>query len=287
MSDPAMVTRISIEGNESLELIKTGGGWSLIEPGTTVPQQGQGSEEELLPADAGRIQAFLGILHGMDRLELVSTSRSSWAELGLAEGQAKHVVLYRQDGARLTSLSVGILDGTGNKSYLRLDSGERVYAGPSALASYLSSSRRSWLDLRVWDRGYSPNDVQTLTIRGSLGLPDGTILETDYRLTRSGTAWIADQPGMRLDTQKVEGLLRSILAARAEGYQEADRQLRPVLSISAILGDGSTLDLGILHGPTDERYTALSSRRPKPVILSAWTIRDLVRPLGTLLIPTP
>jgi hypothetical protein len=215
----------------------------------------------------------------------VAMGRSSWADLGLTEGQANRVVLYGQDGSRLASLSVGVYDPTGKKSFLRLDPAETVYAGPSSLASYLSGGRRSWLDLRIWDRVYSPGDIQSLVLSGGLDLPDGTRIETDYRLTRSGSTWIADQPGMQLDTQKVDGMLRSILAARSEGYLQTIDHGLLVLNISLVLGDGSSLALGIRDGGMDERFAAVSSRRARPLILSSWTIRDAVRPLTALLVP--
>lgn len=287
LADIEAVARISLEGTETLELARSGTGWVVMETGISLPAGSSPPPEMSLPAEAARIRAFLGVLKGMDRLEIVAAGRSSWADLGLAEGQARRVVLYDQHGSQLALLSVGNYDPTGGSSFLRLDSAETVYAGPASLASYLSGGRRSWLDLRIWDRPYAPEDVQSVVLRGGLDLPDGSRLEADYRLTRSGSAWVAAQPGMQLDAQKVDSLVRSILSARSEAYLQADSMGLPALSISLVLGDGSSLELGIRAGGSEERFAAFSSRRARPFALSAWTIREIVRPLRELLVHVP
>ena len=287
LPDSETVARISIEGVEALELVKSGTTWVLMEPGSISTSIPSNPSEASLPAEAARVRAFLGILSGIDRLETVASGRSSWGALGLDDGQANRLVLYDQNGTRLVALSVGTYDPTGSSSYLRIDPSETVYAGPSSLASYLSGGRRSWLDLRIWDRNFGASDVQSLVLRGGLDLPDGTRLDTDYRLTRSGAVWVADQSGVQLDTQKVDGMVRSILAARSEEYLEQDALDQPVLIISLGLGDGSSLELSISDGGAGDRFAALSSRRAHLLALSSWTIRDAVRPLAALLVQTP
>jgi hypothetical protein len=290
LADVDKVSRIRIEGTEPLELMKSGNNWILLEPeaslpsGASLPAEASLPSGASLPAEASRVQAFLGVLSGVSRLETVASSRSAWAELGLAEGQAKVVVLHGKDGNRIAALAVGNYDPTGRNAYLRIDPEERVYAGPSSLASYLSGGRRSWLDLGIWDRSYGTGDVQTLVLRGSLDLSDGSRVDTDYQLTRSGTGWVVDRDGMQLDMQKVEGMLRSILAARTEEYLQLSGFGQPALEITLVLGDGSSLELDIFSRD-DERYMAVSSQRARPVSLSTWTIRDAVRPLEALLVP--
>ncbi|OHD80045.1 MAG: hypothetical protein A3J97_15795 [Spirochaetes bacterium RIFOXYC1_FULL_54_7] len=299
LPDADSVTRISMEGTERLELVRSGNNWVMLDAGKPVPLNSAPPAEAMfpseaalpaetsLPAESSRVLAFLGVLGGVDRLQTVASGRSSWAGLGLAEGQANRLILYGQDGNRIVSLAVGNFDPTGRYSYLRIDPAETVYAGTSSLASYLSGGRRSWLDLGIWDRSYGTGDVQSLVLRGSLDLPDGSRIVTDYRLTRSGPAWTADRDGLLLDTQKVEGMLRSILVARSEDYLQPDDYGPPVLGVSLLLGDGSSLNLDIHKGIEDERYAAVSSRRSRPISLSSWTIRDAVRPLEALLVPAP
>jgi hypothetical protein len=287
LADIEAVARISIQGPETLELTGSGSNWVVVEPGTSLPAEASLPSEASLPADAGRIRAFLSVLGGLDRLETVATGSSSWADLGLAEGSAKRVVLYDRQGAVLASLAVGKYDPTGGRSYLRLDPAETVYAGPASLASYLSGGQRPWLDLRIWDRQYAPEDVQSLLLRGGLELSDGSTVAVDYRLTRSGPTWVADQPGMQLDTQKVDRMVRSILAARGEGYLQPGDSGLPALIINVGLGDGSALELAIGADGTDERFAARSSRRSRPMALSSWTIREAIKPLGELLVSAP
>jgi hypothetical protein len=270
---PENVTRLVIDGTELLDFQKQADTWTLSVDGRA------------LPVDQARMAAFLAVLSAIERMETVAKDRSAWESLGLSDTAAAIVEWFDNAGRSLGSLRVGKPDSIGRVSYLVVGGSDRVYAGPVAVSSYTQASRRSWLDLRIWAASRDPAEIQHIAVQGQLELADGVIQEMDYRLSRSGSTWTADGLVDRLDGQKVDTMVRSLLGMRAEDYLgPGDSPGDDGVQVSLMLGNGNRLDLTVGSRQSDGRYKARSSQREQAIAVSAWTVRDAIKPLTDLMV---
>ncbi|HAP44296.1 MAG: hypothetical protein A2087_05955 [Spirochaetes bacterium GWD1_61_31] len=262
--------RIRLEGAVEVSLVRSGAAW-LVESGT-----------DLFPADTTRITAFLEALAKSGQAERVATRREAWADLGLEDDVAVRVSLLAADGSALHAFRVGNYASGSAAIYVALDGKDEAWSVPAGFASYAKGPASSWYDLRLF-ADLAPQDVQNLELRGSLAMTDGVVVQTDYRLQRWQNGWmLAGNDQVSLNRDKVEALLRAWSGARAQAYAPLDEAPGEALcTLTAWLADGTSRSVSI-EGTADG-YAATLQPLGKRVYLTAWSIRESIKDLASLL----
>ena len=207
LKSAADVSSIRIEGAEKVELMRSGDGWAMTSP------------DGALPADGPRVEAFLKAVDAVSRLEPVAKDKKSWAKLGLDGESARHIVLSSASGTNLGDFILGNYASSPGAVYLALSSGPESYSAASGMVSYALGKRASWLDLRAWSSPPAVENVQEMSVRGSVAAKDGSARPLDYTVTRSGSGWASGDT--ILDNAKVESMIRALAALRGDDYAPA------------------------------------------------------------------
>ena len=261
------VESISITGEESVELTRSGGAWLL--------KGGDGT----LPADTARVKSFVEAVDAVNGRELVARNKDAWDELGLEGSKARHVKLGNADGSIVSEFTLGSYAKAPGKVYLSLPDGNAAYAVSSGIASYILGGRKSWLDLRVWSEAPAVEQIQELVVQGEMKLKGSTI--SSYRVTRSKGAW--ESGGVSLDATKVEAMLRALATLKGSDYAPAREVAgNTTASVELVLGNGSSLRLAIEVARDDGSFPALSSQRGQRLYLPAWALEEMLKPLAAL-----
>jgi|GEM_PF-1535718 hypothetical protein len=224
----------------SIQLVRDGQGWAFKKADAS------------FPASAGQVNAFFKAVSGVNELYKVSSRKDTWKSFGLEEGK-KTLTLKDKSGTVLADIVVGGTDATGKKRYVAFTGKDQVYAVKDVFYSYLTSSQRSWADLRVFPETLKPEDVQELQLKADFPAEGegGTAFKVEYRLQRdSKKGWklVGDDAAV-LDKPKVEALVRGLVNLEAEdivseGQAEAAERLKEVKA-SAILRSGKGVDYSL------------------------------------------
>lgn len=268
------VASISIKGSDgaTIELQKSGSSWILADGSVKLPVQAQ------------RAQSFLDDLGAISRLRVVARSKDSWAGFDLDEAKAKKATLKDASGKTLADLYFGSYGPTGSDIYLRKAGSDLSYVAESGIASYFSSGRASWLDLKLLG-SLKESDVQSFSLKSGIVLEKGkSAIALDYSIRRDGQGWKSGSGG-GLDAEAVSSLLRGILALQGEDYVPApppDAFKKVQASISLQLGNGSSkvIDIGMSAG--EDRFYGAVAGSGLTLQVSTYSLRSVLKSLADL-----
>jgi hypothetical protein len=180
---------------------------------------------------------------------------------------------------------VGQGDLTGSEVYLRKNNGNEVRSGKDLFSGYLSGSRTSWYDPRLFPGAGNQNlgidAVQRLSL---YPLPDQNLNRGPLILSRNAAAggWtLSGSEEFSPDNQKVESYIRSTLNAEGDDFAGVFKAEEDVFNEGRVvleLGDGTTRVLRL--GPVvDEqnRRNATVSGSFFVYRLSSWTVNQIFR----------
>jgi hypothetical protein len=270
LRDVATVASFTIDGIESVKVVKSGTVWTVAD--------GDGN----LPADGARIDAFLKAVDQVERLERVATGKASWGSLGLDGDSARTVRMFDAKGIPLCDFILGEYAQAANSVYIAISGGDEAYSADSGMASYILGKRNSWLDLKAWTTTVGVEEVQQVSIKGYSPDASGALQAISYTATRSGADWTAD--GQKLDKAKTEALIRAILSLRGEDYAAESETAGPVMSILRLeLSNGRFMNLSIEEKGENGKYPAASSHRNRRLYLPAWVLTEALKPLDALM----
>jgi len=263
-------------GDPKIALSREGGAWFLVEGSTK------------LPAQESRIKSFLEASEAVKRLRPMAKSKDAWKSLALEEGKAKPVLVRDGKGRAMADFAVGGYGPTGGEVYVRLADSEAAYAAEGSFASYASSARKSWLDLRVIPGPLPETDVESLSIRASLAL-DGAgkpPLSMDYSLKREKEGWSGIAGS--IDAVTVNSLVRSILNLEGEDIVAAPpaSAFTPVAArIELSLGSGVSKVLEVGSSAGEGRYYLRMAGSGYVYSVSTYGLRNALKPPAELLEP--
>lgn len=268
------VSRIRLQGPQSIELVRSGQNWLVERDG------------QIFPGDASRVEAFLEALRAVRRVERVAASKKSWDNLGLADAETIAVTLLGENGSVISDFLVGSFAAGTNMVYLAQSGSESAWRVPAGFASYARGSSHLWYDLRLF-QGLVPAQAQTLELRGRLQYPDGVAVQADYRLQRSQSGWIhPGRPDLLLDTAKVEAMLRAWAGARGQSFVTGtSKDFVADADLSVFLSDGTSLTLRLADGSEEGSFLAELDPSGKRLLVASWAVRESFKALEDLLAP--
>jgi len=276
--ETSSVTKIRFSGAQQLTLLSTAGTW-LVEAG-----------DALYPADAVRVNAFLEALRMVNRVDQVASSSKAWADLGLAGPDTITIELVGGAGELISSFLLGSYATGSNMVYLALPNGQAAWRVPASFASYAKGSASLWYDLRLFP-ALVPAQVQAVELRGFLQYPDGVEVSSDYRLQRLQGGWtLSNAPQVTIDNAKVEAMLRAWAGARGQMFVppsgiSAAPGAAPTATMTAYLGDGSSLSASLAASDQADQFVALLQPLGKQLRLASWAVRESFKALSDLVVP--
>jgi hypothetical protein len=269
-ADAASISIVG-EGGATIELIKSGAAWELVDG------------QVKLPVQASRVSGFLDSVVKVTRLRPVAKSKDSWTSYQLDEAQAKKATIKDGAGKTLAEFWVGGYGPTGNEVYLRRSGSDASYTAEGDFASYLGYGRSSWLDLRVFP-DLKEADVQSLSLKSGIVLEKGkSAITLDYSLRRDGKGWKAG--AATIDAEGAEALLRSIVATQGEDYVSAppaDGFAKIQARIALELGSGASKVLEVGAASGDSRFLARLAGSPFVFQLSSYSLSSALKSQASL-----
>jgi hypothetical protein len=261
-------------GLPKIALAKKGDSWYLVEDGAALPVQEK------------RVESFLAAVAGVKRLRPIGRSKDAWKGLDLEEGKAKPVTVRDAKGRTIADFSIGGYGPTGAEVYLRLAGSDASFAAEGSIASYLSSDRRSWLDLRVVPGPIPEGDVEAIAVKSSIAL-DGVgkpPLVLGYSIRRDKDGWTG-VPG-QIDAIAVSSFLRSIINIEGEDIVASppSEAFSPVTArIELSLGNGGSKVLEVGAPAGENRFYLRLAGSPYVYSASAYGLRNALKdPAGLI-----
>lgn len=234
------------------------------------------------PIKQERLKDLLSALSKKAEYPVRATTDQAYPKLGLDEDHASRITLYgpSQDSPVL-DLLIGNRDAVGRDVFLRNAASKEVRSGLDRFSSYGSDTNRSWYDLRLFPStgkgALTSNQVQRIHM-----VLNGDILKKDdYILSRDDKEqWvITGERNRKLDIQKVESLVKSILETEGEDFlsPQQETSLGAGAVISLELGDGSTRILTVGESLPDSKRKATLSGSPFGYVLAGWAVNQIVK----------
>jgi hypothetical protein len=247
------------------------------------------------PAKQGRVDDFLRLFSTRAAYPVRGNSPSAHERLGVGENSASRVILRGGAGAPLLDLLIGNSDATGREVYLRKNNQNEVRSGEDKFSTYLSSSRSSWYNLRLFPQdgpGAPTLDmVQRVTVIAPPAGEEGELPALPANplvISRSIAGWTVEGLAAEiLDSSRIEPYIRSILDAEGEDFIPAMSANANVFNEGRIqleLGDGTSRIIRL--GPLVPAGENQSARRSAVVsggttahvyALTEWMISRIVR----------
>jgi hypothetical protein len=270
-------------GAEALTLVRKNAAWYVSHAGNEYP------------ARQLRVDDFLALLSKRAAYPVRASSAGAVERLGLTEENAARIVItglppVREgadalSGPLLLDLLAGQGDLTGQEIYLRKAGQNEVRSGENKFSGYLSGSRQSWYNLRLFpeseDGKLEAGSVQKLTVyppAPESGGPEGESRETRI-FSREGNGWtcsdIAD-----LDNSKVDSYIQSILNIEGDDFSETVKPEDPVFHDGRLvleLGDGSIRSISLGAADESNRRPAFVSGSAHVYSLASWAVDRLFR----------
>jgi hypothetical protein len=234
------------------------------------------------PVKQARVQDLLSALSKQAEYPVRATTDQAYAKLGVDGDHSNRITLYGPNqNTPVLDLLIGNRDAVERAVYMRNTASKEVRSGLDRFSSYGSDTNRSWYDLRLFPStgkgALTSNQVQRIHV-----VLNGDILKKDdYILSRDDKAqWIiTSDRSKKLDAQKVESLVKSILEAEGEDFlspqQESSLGTGAVLTLE--LGDGSSRTLTIGEALPDSKRKATLSGSPFGYVLAGWAVNQIVK----------
>ncbi|MDR0689714.1 MAG: DUF4340 domain-containing protein [Spirochaetaceae bacterium] len=277
--DQAERVEIRDQGSEGVTLVRNSGGWFVSHEGREYP------------AKQSRMEDLFRILSTRAAYPLRASSAAAHEKMGLVEKDASRIVVRGGPGTTypLLDLLIGAGDASGKDVYLRKSAQDEVRSGENKLTSYLTGTRSSWYNLRLFPENETApvgaDMVQRIILSPPPAKPeDESPQGPGFTLSRSGTGWVREgENGEALDTNKVESYIRAVVEAEGEDFVSTPNSSDPVFTegqITLQIGDNTTRVIRI--GPLLEsgNRSALSSGSDYVYSLAEWTMNRIFRDLS-------
>jgi hypothetical protein len=274
--DQATQVEIQDKGNEGVTLVRDNGGWFVS------------FEGKEYPAKQARVEDLFNILSAKAAYPLRASSAASHKKMGLVENEASRIIVRGGPGTTysLLDLLIGEGDASGKEVYLRRSTQDEVRSGENNLASYITGTRSSWYNLRLFPENETApvgtDMVQRIILTPPPAKPeDESPQGPGFTLSRDGDNWLQEGGnGEALDTSKVESYIRAVIEAEGEDFVSTPNVSDPVFTEAQItlqIGDNTTRIIRI--GPLLEsgNRSAISSGSDYVYSLAEWTMNRIFR----------
>jgi hypothetical protein len=255
--------------------------------------QVQGTE---LPAQAQRVDSFLGQMIGLKKFRVVSGKPDTWASFEVGPDAGQRIVLKDGTGKAVLDLHVG-KRGTGAAgNYVRLEGSNEVVLLDNSLEYYLNSQDDFWSELRLLPKELKGQELIRLSFRSRLSFndadePAGQAL--DYTLLlesgEGGPVWkVEGKDDFPLDTGKVEGVANNVAGFEGARYAvnvPADKAglESPAAEVTVTARDNKTYRLRVGNTVNDEdQYYVRLEGSPYTYQAPAWRVKQILKTLDVL-----
>ncbi|MDR1588450.1 MAG: DUF4340 domain-containing protein [Treponema sp.] len=275
--------RVELKGETETTLVRRGGAWFVEYSGREYPAK-PGAVEDLFKAlTAKGIYAPRG------------GAVSSHERLGLDEETASRIIVSGDTGGPpFLTLLVGGGDATGKEVYYRKAGQDEVRSGGNTIAAFLSYSRPSWYDLKIFPDGETLNTEQVYRVTviapppGESGEDAAGENAPPLVIQRTGSGWTVEGLAPEeTDANRAETFVRQLLDCTADDYVPEMNAGEAVFNEGRILVEFSglparTIRLGppLAYSEEDGSVTrrgAVQGDSPYVFALSSWTMARLFR----------
>jgi hypothetical protein len=206
--------RVEIRGDTEITLVKRGNAWFAEYSGKEYP------------AKSARIEDLFNALTAKGMYTLRGNAASSHERLGLTEEAASRITVWGGPGETpLLSLLIGAADATGKEVYYRKAGQGEVRSGSNSIAAFISYSRTSWYDLKIFPDGEKLNTEQVYRLTVIAPPPEQTEEDAPAEkapplvILRTGGGWTVEGLAPEeTDSGRVETFVRSVLDGTADDY---------------------------------------------------------------------
>jgi hypothetical protein len=277
--------RVEIKGETETTLVRRGGAWFVEYSGKEYP------------AKPGVVEDLFKALTARGAYTPRGGAVSSHERLGLSDESAFRIIVSGGTGGTpFLTLLVGGSDATGKDVYYRKAGQDEVRSGGNTIAAFLSYSRPSWYDLKIFPDSETLNTEQVYRITVIAPPPaenreDAAGENTSpppLVIRRTGAGWTVE--GLtpeETDANRVETFVRQLLDSTADDYIPEMSTGDAVFNEGRILIEFSGLPVRTIRlGPplaySEEdgsvtRRSAVQSDSPYVFALSSWTMTRLFR----------
>ncbi|MDR0452326.1 MAG: DUF4340 domain-containing protein [Treponema sp.] len=276
--------RVEIRGEEEITLARRDGGWFVENSGKEYPAKPDMVEDLFTALTARGAYAPRG------------SAASLHESLALTDEAASRITVSGgPGGAAFLTLLVGSSDATGREVYYRKAGQDEIRSGDDTIAAFLSYSRPSWYDLKIFPDSGSLDTGQVYRITVIAPPPgegaDSAVGEKTpgpLVILRTGEGWTVEglSPD-ETDAGRVETFIRQVLDASADDYVPEMSAGEAVFNEGRILIEFSglparTIRLGPPLSFNEEdgsvtRRSAVRNDSPYVFALSSWNLARLFR----------
>ncbi len=241
LASPAEIASMEIvaPGSEALRLERKSGGWEAVSGGRA------------LPASADRAEALARLVARLPRGTLVSRDPAA-AGLGLADGEARLLVVHRTAGHGDVALFVGARAPSGEEDYVKVRGENAAYLTRGNLSVLLSQDRPYWYDLSLLPAGLDGPDILRIRVAGSLVLGEAGAVHGGYALVRFDSpagGWSLQGEAWRVDSLAADAMASGLARLEAEDYGRGGGSSRsPALTVELTTREGKTYSLAARPG---------------------------------------
>ncbi|MDR1128326.1 MAG: DUF4340 domain-containing protein [Treponema sp.] len=280
--------RVEIKGETEITLAKRDSGWVVENSGKEYPAKPEAVEDLFTALTARGVYARRG------------NTASSHESLGLAEETAARITVSGgPGGAVFLDLLIGDSDATGREVYYRKAGQDEIRSGGSGIAAFLSYSRPSWYDLKIFPDSGSLDTAQVYRVtliappfseNGENGENQESAAGGNAPLVilRAGQGWTVEGLAPEeTDTGRVEAFVRQVLDTSADDYVPEMSAGEAVFNEGRVLIEFSglparTIRLGPPLAFNEEdgsvtRRSAVRNDSPYVFALSSWNLARLFR----------
>jgi hypothetical protein len=226
------------------------------------------------PAKQLRAEDFLSLFTRRAPYPVRSTNPSSLERLGLDDASAFRIIFSGGAAPAFLDLLIGSGDIMGKEVYMRKYGQNEVRSGEDIFTAYISSSRGSWYNLRLFpeteDGKLDVDAVQRITVYRQTGDSASQIF------TRNGNGWIMNALAQaELDTGKIDSYVWTVLYAEGDNFVDTVGSDDPVLNDSRIvleLGTGEIKSIRLSAPDETGRRMAVVSGSDMVYSLAGWMV---------------
>lgn len=244
--DTAAVTKIKLypnsEGGEEVAFTRSALGWQVARNGLAVE------------ADSNAVKGLMVSFIGLSANRVVAERRSSWDEYRVGDTTGSRIVVLGGDDELLGEWWVGEAPAQGGmygggQSYVRLASGDNVYAVDGYLHAQYNKAFNDWRNkafLRV-----DKNSINGVTATGI----------HSWKLQRDSTLWLLD--GVKADSAAAERYIGRFASMNLADFADdvtADSAADLLLTIHGVAGDLASVQA---WKKSDNTWVVQSSQRPR------------------------
>ncbi len=235
------------------------------------------SHPEGYPLDAGKVDAMLDALSGLDIVSLVSEAES-YVQYDLDDDKRVFVEATGID-KELLKLDIGKAASTQRHTYVKLPDDKNVYQ--------VSGNIRRTFDVEIWSLrdkkvlALDRSDITGLTIESEGEKISLSKISRPVEPSAEGqppqavTAWITAD-STEADGTVVDGILGRLANLQCDGFPEDDQQVETGEPAFTLTIHGTRDETLKIYGPSGEKmFLATSSQYEFPFMLAEWKLGQI------------